>query len=1137
MKSNCFSRYTYARSWRVSLLLAGLLLAAAILPLLAPTIQAQVLYGTLVGNVTDASGGAVVSASVKAMERGTQLVRDAVTNDTGAYNFQNLPPGTYDLTVTAPGFTTYNQQGIVLNVNSVQRHDLTLQVGQVAETVNVQASAVTLQTDKADVSAEIPAAIIQDLPLPRYRNFQSLINLVPGANPARFQNANTDSPQRSLATNVNGTSRRDNTTRIDGTATMQLQLSHAMYIPAAESIEVVNVTTDAADAEQGLSGGSSITMTTKSGTNQIHGSAFAYHMDNAFIAKDYFFKGARTPKNIINDDGGTIGGAIKKDKLFYFASYDITKERTNFNLLYTLPTANQRAGDFSSYANTAIFNPNTGDSAGRGRTQFTNNIVPQSMLNPISLKFQSLIPDTNQSGIINNFFNSGNDITNRDQVEGKGNYNLTPNHTMFLKYGLFKAAIRGLGGLGAAQGQCLCTGGATGDGAGNTLVQTSTFGQTKTFGAHFIYDMTIGWSREAQTVDQTLRGNNFALNTLGIPGTNGPQINQSGHIRIDLNNQYAGLGNFDNWMPAERHEMVFDMTQNFSYQKDAHSLRWGFEGIHNRLNHFQPGPATQGNAFFTDGMTALNGGPSTNQFNTWAAYLLGTVQQWQKGVQWEEAYAIDWQYGLYFRDRWQVNNKLTVSLGVRYELFPMMHRAGAHHSGIENYDPNTNLVYMGGNGNNPSGLGITTSHKMFTPRVGIAYRLNDKTVIRTGYGMNIDPQPFLGWNRAQWPAAITGTFVGPNSFTPFDTWQQGIPPIIGPPAGTASVLADPKASITFFPQTVVRTYFQSWNFFIERQLPGDAVFALGYVGTESTHIRGNLELNAAYPGTGTAGQPFNARYPVVAGYAGLPGNTGRTASTALSDGQFSANYHSLQMSINKRVRNGLTLKGNYTWAHSLGMYGTGDTGATLVFPLPEMRRRNYGNSLFDVRHNLEMSYIYELPFGKGRKFVTTGIASKVAGGWQLNGIFAAYSGRPFNVTSSSTACNCPLAASTFTANQVKSNVTKLGYPEQWFDKSAFAPVTSRTGTLADFGNMNVQQLFAPGMINLDTSVFRDFRVTERFGLQFRGELFNITNTPHFNAPDGNASASTFMVINSSFGSRFAQDANNRIIRFALRLHW
>jgi len=1105
----------------------GIIAVCVVSLLLAPAAEAQVLYGTLVGNVTDASGGAVVGAAVKVINTGTQLVRDTTTNDAGVYTFQNLPAGTYDLTVSASGFTTYTQLGIILNVNTVQRHDLTLQVGQVAETVKVEASAVTLQTDKADVSAEIPATIIQDLPLPRYRNFQSLINLVPGATPARFQNANTDSPQRSLATNVNGTSRRDNSTRIDGTLTMQLQLSHAMYIPAAESIEVVNVTTDAADAEQGLSGGSSITMTTKSGTNQFHGSAFAYHMDNAFIAKDYFFKGARTPKNIINDDGATIGGPIKKDKLFFFASYDIIKERTNFNLLYTLPTANQRAGDFSQYPNTAIFDPTTGDSAGRGRTQFPNNIIPQSRLNPISLKFQALIPATNQPGIINNFFNSGNDITNRDQVEGKGNYNLSPTHTMFLKYGLFKAAIRGLGGLGEAQGQCLCTGGATGKGAGNTLVQTSTFGQTKTFSPNFIYDMTIGWSREAQTVDQTLRGTNYALDVLGIPGTNGPNINQSGHIRIDLNNQYSGLGNFDNWMPAERHEMVYDMTHNFSLQKGTHSLRWGFEGIHNRLNHFQPGPATQGNAFFTDGMTALNGGPPTNQFNTWAAYLLGTVQQWVKGVQWEEAYAIDWQFGTYFRDRWQVTPKLTLSVGVRYELFPMMHRAGAHHPGIENYDPNTNLVYLGGNGNNPSGLGITTSHKLFTPRVGIAYRLNDKTVIRTGYGINIDPQPFLGWNRAQWPDAITGTFTGPNSFTPFDTWQEGIPPIVGPPAGAPTAVADPKASITFFPKTVVRTYFQSWNFFVERQLPSEIVFALGYVGTESTHVRGSIEENFALPGTGTAGQPFNIKFP------------GRTASTSFSDGMFSGNYHSLQTSINKRVTNGLTLKGAYTWSHALGMYGTGDTGASIVFMVPELRRRNYGNSLFDVRHNFQLSYIYDLPFGKGKRYLTNGLVSHVAGNWQINGIFAAYSGRPFNVTSSATACNCPLAVTSgnFTADQINPVVKKLGTPDQWFDKTAFAPVTRRTGTLADFGNMNLYQLRAPGMVNLDTSVFREFSLTERFKLQFRTEFFNITNTPHFNAPDGNASASTFMVINSSFGSRFAQDATNRIIRFALRLHW
>jgi hypothetical protein len=1089
-----------------------------------PSVQAQVLYGTLTGNVTDVSGGAIVGASVRVNNRGTALTRDTVTNEAGVYTLQNLPAGTYDLTVSASGFSTYTQAGITLNVNTVQRHNVMLQVGQVAETVNVEASAVTLQTDKADVSVEIPAAIVQDLPLPRYRNFQSLINLVPGATPARYQNANTDSPQRSLATNVNGTSRRDNSTRIDGTLTMQLQLSHAMYLPASETIEVVNVTTDAADAEQGLSGGSSITMTTKSGTNEFHGSAFGYHMDNAFIAKDFFFKGARTPKNIINIDGATMGGPIKKDKFFFFAGYESTRERTNYNLLYTLPTEDQRRGDFSKYPNTVLYDPATGDSQGRNRTPFPNNIVPPNRLNPISLKLQSLVPATNEPGLINNFFNSGTDVTNRDQVDAKVNYNRNANHTFFLKYGVFNAAIRGVGGLGAAQGQCLCTGGATGDGAGRTLVQTSTFGQTKTFSPTFIYDMTIGWSREAQTVDQTYRGVNYGLDILGIPGTNGPQINDSGMPRFDISNGYSSLGNYDNWMPAERHEMVYTMTHNFSYQKGSHSIRWGFEGIHNRLNHFQPGPATQGNASFTDGATRLNGGPGGNQFNSWASYLLGAVQTWTKGVQWEEAYAIDWQFGLYVRDRWQVTPKLTVSYGLRWEKYPMMHRAGAHHTGIENYDPATNLVYLGGNGNNPSGLGITTSNRLFTPRVGIAYRVRNDLVIRTGYGINIDPQPFLGWNRSQWPAAITGTFTGPNTFVPFDSFEQGIPPIFGPPAGSPTAVADPKASITYFPKTVVRTYFQSWNFSVEGRLPHDTILSVGYVGTESTHLRGTLQENAASPGTGQNGQPLFAPFQ-------------RTASTSFSDGMFSGNYHSLQVALNKRAANGLTLKGAYTWSHSLGFYGTSDTGGGVVFPLPGMGRRNYTNSPFDVRQNLELGYIYELPFGKGKKYAVSGVASRLAGGWQVNGIFAAYTGRPFNVTSSSTACNCPLAFSTFTADQVKPEVRKTGAVEQWFDKTAFAPVNRRTGTLADFGNMNTYQLYAPGLINLDTSLFREFSLTERFKLQFRSEFFNLTNTPHFNAPDGNASSPTFMVINSSFGSRFAQDATNRIIRFALRLHW
>ena len=1104
--------------------IALLFLALLVLFTFPSTVEAQVLYGSIVGDVTDPSGAVVAGATIRIVNIGTGFSAQAVTNESGSYTLQDVPAGTYDLIVTASGFSSLTKTGIQVSVNTLQRQDIALQVGQATETVRVEASAVLLQTDRADVSVEISEKAVTDLPLPRYRNFQSLINLVPGATPARFQNANTDSPQRSLQTNVNGTTRNSNATRIDGTVMNQLQLAHVMYIPTAEAIEVVNITTSAADAEQGLAGGSSVTVQTKSGTNQFHGSVFGFNQTNFLQARDFFFKGNKAPKNIINIDGFSLGGPVKRDKLFFFAAFELTRERTNFSLLQTVPTTDQRAGNFSAY-NTTIYDPQTGDSQGRNRTPFVGNIVPQIRINPITTKIQDLIPLPNLPGLTNNYFSSGTDSTDRRQIDTKGNYNLSATHTMFLKWGQFYADISGVGSLGKVQGQCLCTGGA---GHGITLVNTSTFGQTKTFTPNFVYDMAIGWSREAQTVAQTDRGKNIGRDVLGIPGTNGDQINQSGWPVIRFNNGYfnGAIGNYDNWMPAERHEMVYDMTQNFSWIKGNHNIRFGGEIIHNRLNHFQPGPATQGDATFTDGATRSNGAPAPaqTQYNTYAAFLLGQVQTWVKGVQWEQAYAIDWQYGLYVRDRWQVNRKLTLTYGLRWEKYPMMHRAGAHHPGIENYDPATNIVSLGGNGGLPSGLGIDTSNRLFTPRLGIAYRLTDRFVIRTGYGMNIDPQPFLGWNRAQWPDAITGTFDGINSFVPFDTWQQGIPPVFGPPAGTAKVVADPAATINFFPDFVRRPKIQTWNFTLEGRVTNNTVVSAAYVGSEVSNLRASRNINYALPGQGQAGKPLNKRF-------------GRTAATNFSDGFLSSNYHSLQLGFNQRMESGLSVKAAYTWAHNLGEFQSEQRSGEINFFVPELASRNYTNAPQDIRHNVQAGVIYELPFGQGKKYLTRGLGAHLLGHWQLNGIFAAYTGRPYSITSSSTACNCPNSFNTFTADVINPNYKKLGSPDQWFDKTAFASVTRRTGTLADYGNLNTYTLRAPGMINVDASVFRDFTITEKIKSQFRLESYNISNTPHFNPPDANTNSPTFMVINSSFGSRFAQDSGNRGFRFALKFQF
>src|SRR5262245_195265 len=334
------------------------------------SLQAQVLYGTLVGNVTDASQGAVAGAAVTLSSKETGLTREVKSDERGSYEFSNVPAGTYSVKIAASGFSSFEASNIPVSVNTVARVDASLKVGAVTESVVVGAELVALQTDKTDVNKEISTREITNLPIGGYRNYQSLIDLVPGAMPSRFQNATTDTPNRSLTTNINGTARNSNNTRIDGATSVMTWLPHhSLYVPPAESIETINISTNNFDAEQGLAGGAAITVTTKSGTNQIHGSTFEYHSNHAWGAKNFFFTpntpaGPATPQNIQNQYGGTVGGPIKKDKLFYFASWGGTRQRQVFGGFQTVPTQAQRDGNFAGLA--TIYDPSSGNPDGSG---------------------------------------------------------------------------------------------------------------------------------------------------------------------------------------------------------------------------------------------------------------------------------------------------------------------------------------------------------------------------------------------------------------------------------------------------------------------------------------------------------------------------------------------------------------------------------------------------------------------------------------------------------------------------------------------------------------------------------------------------------------------------------------------------
>jgi hypothetical protein len=1036
---------------------------------------------------------------------GTGQSRETSTDDEGRYSFQNVQAGNYELKVGATGFRTLSRTGITISINTVTRVPVELELGQVAEQVTVEATVVGLQTDKADVHVELGETQVKNLPLPRYRNYQSLINLVPGATPGRYQNSPGSTPGRSLTTNVNGVNRNNNVTKLDGATNVHIWLPHhTAYVAPAETIETVNISTNNFDAEQGMAGGAAITVTTKSGTNELHGSAFLLHDNSKFGAKNFFFRDPKTPKSLVTIPGFTLGGPIKKNKLFYFGGWEGLRERLNRSRLFTVPTADQRAGDFSRY-NTTIYDPATGGVDGRGRTPFPGNIVPLNRQSGIARELVDLTPLPNQPGDNANYFTSGTQSMDRDNFDVKLNWLTTDAFQMFGKYSVMDALVTGDFGLGPAGGPCVCDGGI---GEATVRAQVATVGYTWTFTPTAIWDGAIGWTRTGSAGEPYDFGTNFGSEVLGIPGTNGESIRESGMPSFAVSG-YTDLGNPEGWNPYFYSDTTYTTTQNFGIIKGAHDLRFGFEGVRHWLNHWQPeiGFGPRGRFIFNQTVTGTPG-VATNQFNAYAAFLLGMPNQVGKTLQWQKMTAFNWQLGWYFRDRWQVTRDLTLTLGLRYELYPLMTRSG--YGGIEQWDEQTNMVLLGGREGNPKGLGISTSKKMFAPRIGLAYRIGPSTVIRSGYGITYNPMPFARPLRGFYPLTIAQEFNGLNTYQPFATLEQGIPEFSGPDPSLGSVPLPPTAQMrTIASDEIRRGYVQSWNFFIERNLPGNFVTSVGYVGTSTIRSFADWDANAAPPGGGNTGRPFYNAF-------------GRTAQTWYWSAFANANYHALQVSLNRQISQGLMLKGAYTWSKAINM--TDDDGwAGMTFNYLPHLERNRALAGYDTTHIFQMGFLYELPAGRGKKYLNEGAAAAILGNWQINGVFSAYSGRPFTAGADGGGLNAP--GNTQTADQVKADVRKIGDLNEFYDRTAFSGVTQ-----ARFGTAGRNTLRGPGAVNLDLSLFRDFRLTEKLTLQFRAESFNFTNTPHFENPGTNVNSSNFMRITSAV-------ADQRTFRFGLRAYW
>ena len=1084
--------------------------------------RAQVLYGSIVGNVKDPQGAVIPGATVTIVNKDTNLTREATTDAEGAYNLVNVLPGRYDVKISLTGFREALRTNVPVTIGQISRVDLTLEVGALTETVTVQSAAELLQTDKADVSTELKSSEITQMPLNRFRNYQALMNLVPGTSPMAFGNAETDTPARSLATNVNGQANTNNSTRTDGATNMNIWLpNHNMYISPAETVDTVNISTSSFDAEQGMAGGAAVTVITKSGTNQFKGSAFEFYNSDKLNAAPFSFTTTPIPKLPLkaNTYGGTLGGPISRNKLFFFGSFEGYKRSQSLFTEFSVPNEALRRGDFSSARNTngtlqLIYDPNSGAANGANRAQFDNNQIPTGRIDPIALKILQLFPLPNQPGIgagglTNNYRRREDRTVDRDNYDFKLNLNRTSAHQIWGKYSQMNAVVDDLTNyLGPDPN-------AEGDG-GFTKVYQFTVGQTWTLRPTLLMDQTFGFSRQDQQVyGPDFNAGNYGLDVLGIPGTNDQGIGDQRYAGYpQFNTGFAAVGNRDGWNPIFRDERTYSVATNVTKLAGRHDIRGGYFLNFLYLDHWQPETGNpRGNFTFNGNTTGIRGGQTTNFYNQFASFLLGYVGTVNKSVQNELMTSREWQHALYLRDRWNVSSRLTLDLGLRWEFYPIMRRADGR--GLDRLDLSNLEVIVAGRGGNPQTNGMKPGLDNFAPRLGAIYRFNDKTVFRSGYGLTYNAQ---AWARAvrgdnDYPVTIASTFVNPEQFAYYGTLAQGIPRIVGPDVSSGRVPLD-RAAAEYTPEidNIDRGYIHTWNVAVERKLPFDVSVDIAYVGAKGVGGYAGLDINAPL----TLGGGDNSRPYASFGRFNAINSWGQRLRTR---------YNSLQLALNKPFTHGLLFKGAYTLSKAMNE-SDNDGRATLGYNTPSELWRNWAPAGFDRRHNFTLGFAYQLPWtndGSGY----SNIGSAIISDWQVNGVLAAFSGSPFTVSASGTSLNSPSnnqTADLVGSFTVQDNIAPNG---TWFDTSAFAQPTG-----VRFGDTGRNQFYGPGGWALDFSVFRVFPVGGSRRLEVRFEAANVTNNKVYSNPQGSITSGTFGQITGYRSTDYPERQGRVAVRFS-----
>jgi hypothetical protein len=1110
---------------------------------LTPILFGQAVNGTLLGTVTDATGATVSVAKVTATEVATGLIHESVTNESGNYTFPDMTPGVYSVTVEAKGFKKETHQNIDLPTNTSTRVDFNLAPGSMSETVEVTTAPATLQTDRADISTNIEAHQIANLPLSSGNSFQSLLNTVPGMAPVVFNNSQFFNANNDLSVNSNGQSSYVNLYQIEGIDDDQRTGIHIILVPPAASIQSVDITTNNFEAEFGRAVGAVVNVTLKSGTNQFHGSVFQNMENNGVNARNYFATGPNG-RLVYNYTGASIGGPIVKDKLFFFGDFLRVSDHESSTVNSNIPFYNVSGGvlNLSGYSG-QVYDPNTGVTAnckgggtttpacGTGRTPFANNQIPLNNpgISPIAVTVLQQLdalarnPKTNLASAkyiagttTNNF--SQNSPFNKDSYsyDIKGDYTMSQKSHLSGRFShqttnTFQAPLFGS-----------FLGGPTGGGfeaTGVAAAYSTGVNYDHVFSPTLLTEARVGVAHLRNSAQQTDYGSNDAK-TLGIPGNgpngtnNSPQT--SGQIAFQVSN-FAGNGEngtgnpligYSQSLPWLRAESNIDFANNWTKILGNHTLKAGADIRRVRDDLLQGNNnAAAGTFYFSENQTSAPGatafnGAVTGQANDVASVLFDVP--YQVGQDTNSTFPCYRQTWLFFfvADKWQATSKLTVDLGLRYELYPPATPRLA--GGFVNYNPSNNQLVAAGVNGNPSNLGMQTDYKNWAPRLGASYRVTDTTVVRAGFGVSY--VPFVDNTYAYNYPIKTSTFytitptygVALNPAGGVVNFVTGVPATPTVAFGSNGTLTESAANGTiglanlYIPLNFKNAYVSSWNAAVQQAFAGDMSLQIAYVANHGTRIdvAQNINQPTVY-GQSAAFDPLNVAF-------------GKTAAVTQFFLGYSTNYQSLQVQLTRRFSKGFAFFSAVTWGKAQN-YGTGPQDGNVLF-WAGPNRRNYGLADFDRTLNFEQTLTYELPAGRGHRYLSSGIGSYVLGGWKTSVIISALSGLPFTISTTSATGGTTQTVNQVAPYQVTHSVSGAGNTA-WFNPASFAApaacvaYTAANPVACTVGNTQRNQFRGPGYFSDNLSLFKSFSIFRESSLEVRADAFNMTNTPAFGLPN------------------------------------